>query len=42
MSKTIRALLVKEDKEPEVIDFPNNLKSLQNLVGGYIEYCYYN
>ena len=40
MSKTIRGLLVKEDKEPEVIEFPNNLKSLQNLVGGYIEYCY--
>ena len=40
MSKTIRGLLVKEDKEPEVIDIPNNLKSLQNLVGGYIEYCY--
>ena len=40
MSKTIRGLLVKEDKEPEVIEIPNNLKSLQNLVGGYIEYCY--
>lgn len=40
MSKTIRGLLVKEDTEPEVVDITNNLKSLQELVNGSIEYCY--
>ena len=40
MSRKIKGLFVDENKLPEVVEIPNNLKSLQELVGGYIEYCY--
>ena len=40
MSRKIKGLCVDENKLPEVVEIPNNLKSLQELVGGYIEYCY--
>lgn len=40
MSKKLKGLLVAENKLPEVVEIPDTLKSLQELVGGYIEYCY--
>lgn len=40
MSKKLRGLFVAENKLPEVVEVPDTLKSLQELVGGYIEYCY--
>ena len=40
MSNKLRGLFVAENKLPEVVEVPDTLKSLQELVGGYIEYCY--
>ena len=40
MSKKLKGLLVAENKLPKVVEIPNTLKSLQELVGGFIEYCY--
>ncbi len=40
MAKVIRGLLVEENELPKVIEIPNNLKDLQNLVKGNIEYFY--
>ena len=40
MSKKLKGLLVAENKLPEVVEIPDTLKSQQELVGGYIEYCY--
>ena len=40
MEKKLRAFLVKENELPVEVEIPNNLKSLQKQVGGYIEYFY--
>ena len=40
MSKKLKGLLVAENKLPKVVEIPKTLKSLQELVGGFIEYCY--
>jgi len=37
MEKTIKVLIKEPYKEPIVKEIDNNLKSLQNIVGGYIE-----
>ena len=37
MSKKIKALLIKPDEPPKVVDIDYSLESLQNLVGGWTE-----
>lgn len=40
MQRKLRTLLVKENELPEEVEVPNNLSSLQKMVGGLIEYYY--
>lgn len=40
MQRSLKCLYVKENALPEEIEIPNNLKSKQELVDGYIEYVY--
>lgn len=40
MQRKLRCLYVKENSLPEEVVIPNNLKSKQQMVGGYIEYTH--
>ncbi len=40
MSDTIKVLLIKPMKPPEVTEIPSNLEGMQATVGGYIEATY--
>ena len=40
MQRKLRCLYVKENSLPEEVIIPNNLKSKQEMVGGYIEYTH--